>query len=266
MNDPSAPIGVLDSGIGGFSVVARLKERLPHEDIIYFGDDSHCPYGSKTKEEVCTMTQQIVDFLVRKNVKAIVIACNTISTQALNLDGHNVPILEIIGPVCRSFSIATPRCVGIIGTPLTIKTKVYEKKLIEENPYLTAMGVPSPNLANLIEHGNFESKEIDRELLSVMKPILDKNIKHVILGCTHYPLVAKKFRDIFPDITFYDPAVFQADELTKLLTSYHIANLQESEGSFSLYTSGSSDCAIEAMERLKLRYPDSITENVLLKK
>ena len=264
MNNSSAPIGVLDSGIGGFSVVTKLRERLPNEDIIYFGDNAHCPYGSKNENEVIGLTQKIADFMYEQKVKAIVIACNTISTQIKNLNSHDIPVIEIIGPVCRGFSIATPRSVGIIATPLTTKTRVYETKLKEENPTLTTMGAASTNLASLIEQGDFESSDIYNELMSAMKPILDNDIRHVIWGCTHYSLVAKKFKDLFPQITFYDPAVFQAGELKELLTTCRIANLQDKEGSFSLYTSGSASSAIAAMKRLNLHHPDKITENMLL--
>ena len=264
MTNPSAPIGVLDSGIGGFSVMAKLQELLPNEDIVYFGDNAHCPYGSRTSENVTELTQKIVDFLVAKGVKAIVIACNTISTQAKNLDNRGIPIIEIIGPVCRSFSIATPRSVGIVATPLTTKSKVYEMKLKEENHFIEPVGVAAPHLAALIEKGDFETAEIDDELKEAMQPLLDKNVKYVIWGCTHYPLVAKKFRYLFPGITFYDPAVFQAEELTNVLTSYRMPNLQEKHGSFTLYTSGPSQSAVAAIERLKLPKPDKIIENVLL--
>lgn len=265
MSNSSAPIGVLDSGIGGFSVVTKLRERLPNEDIIYFGDNAHCPYGSKNEgKEVVALSQKIVDFLKEKGVKAIVIACNTISTQINYLNDRHIPIIEIIGPVCRGFSIATPRNVGIVATPLTTKTKVYETKLKEENPSLTTIGVASPNLAALIEKGNFESKTIDEELMSTMKPLLENDVRHVIWGCTHYSLVARNFKELFPQITFYDPAVFEADELTELLRNNSMPNQQEKKGSFSLYTSGSAYSALTAMKRLNLPYPDQITENMIL--
>jgi len=186
-------IGVFDSGIGGLTVANAIKESLPNEKIIYFGDTQHLPYGTKSQKNLVFFAERIVKFLMAKNCKVIVVACNTASALALpkinKLASNQCKVFNVIDPVVEYIKTnKNIQKLGIIGTTGTILSRVYQKKINSVREDLNTVALPTPLLATLIEENKLDlsGQNIIKSYLS--NPIFN-SIDSLILGCTHYPLI-----------------------------------------------------------------------------
>jgi glutamate racemase len=195
----SSPIGIFDSGVGGLTVARAIKDLLPKESIIYFGDTLHLPYGEKSPESIRRYSSLIADFLVGKGCKLIVIACNSASSLAYESTRSILPetieLLNVIDPMVElALSRFQGQNVGIIGTRATIKSGIYQKRLQE---HLNINAVATPLLAPMIEEGFIH----DDVSMSVAKAYLGKEVvkdwNAMILGCTHYPIIQRDFEVLF---------------------------------------------------------------------
>ena len=188
----SRPIGVFDSGIGGLTVVSALRRLLPDESIYYIGDTARVPYGGKSPTTVQRYSLEIASLLLREDAKAIVVACNTASSVALDaLQGHlPVTVSGVIAPGAEA-AIAVTRNghIGVIGTRATIKSGSYERALRALTPDVRVSATACPLLVPLIEEGWLASDITDEVLLHYLRPMLDAGIDTLVLGCTHYPLL-----------------------------------------------------------------------------
>ena len=227
-------IGVLDSGIGGFTVVKEIRRAFPNESIVYTGDSQNCPYGNKSKREIISLTQAMISFLEHRNVSVIVIACNTISSLIGELKS-SIPLISIISAVTREVAELNISEVGLIATEFTVASGVYPKLLRSHQPNIRVHAQASPNLAALIESGLLDSEQTYSEIKSLINKIRSVSTPlHVILGCTHYPLVIKAFETIAPEVTFINPA-------TSLVTQIRQASSQDLAPTLTIYTSGEID-------------------------
>src|SRR5687767_7695610 len=196
------PIGIFDSGIGGLTVAHAIKKLLPHENMIYFGDTAHLPYGDKSEAAIQAYSIRIADILLQKGCKVIVIACNSASSAAYELlqeyvrrDTHIINVIDpMVALVNANFA---KRQVGLIGTKRTVQSGVYFKKLNEANTGITLHSVATPLLAPMIEEGFFNN-QISHEIIAqyLSDPEL-QNIEALILACTHYPLIQKEINDYY---------------------------------------------------------------------
>jgi len=186
------PIGVFDSGVGGLTVVGALKAVLPRESIIYFGDTARVPYGTKSKETVTKFSVENVEFLMKHDVKMIVVACNTVSSLSLDFLKRcfRVPIIGVIGPGAKGAVSATRNNrIGVIGTYATVSSGAYEKAVRKISSRISFFSQACPLFVPLAEEGWLDN-DVAREVASVyLKPLKAKNIDTLILGCTHYPLL-----------------------------------------------------------------------------
>lgn len=194
-----APIGVFDSGIGGLTVVKELIQIIPHEDIVYFGDTARLPYGSKSNRLIMRYSVESSIFLNSKNVKMIVIACNTASAVSCDYLRSFIkpPVIGVIEcGALGAVRVTKNKRVGVIGTRSTINSNAYTKALNNLDPEIKVFGLPTPLLVHLVEENWIENK-ITREILEeYLKPLLENNIDTLILGCTHYPLLKEQIRKI----------------------------------------------------------------------
>ncbi len=193
------PIGVFDSGLGGLTVVREIKKLLPDESLIYFGDDGRTPYGTKSRETVIKYTRQDIAFLLSMDVKLVVVACNTASALALNdVIGYiDVPVLEVIEPGARSALKRTKQGrIGIIGTPATIESGVYSKAIYERNHKVKTFSRACPLFVNLVEEGWWDNDITRMIAVKYLRELKDENIDTLVLGCTHYPLLADTIRRV----------------------------------------------------------------------
>lgn len=222
-----APIGVFDSGVGGLTVAREIMRQLPKEDIVYFGDTARVPYGSKSKDNIIRYSRQIVRFLQTKEVKAIVIACNTASALALEIvrQETDIPVLGVIVPGARSAIQATrTKKIGVIGTEATIRSEMYTKVMKEMEPEVEVIGKACPLFVPLVEEG-FAKHHVTEEIIDYyLRSMKESDIDTLILGCTHYPLLRSGIRAYMgEEVNIVNPAYETAMDLKQLLEAKQIA-------------------------------------------
>ena len=190
------PIGVFDSGVGGLTVVAALRRRLPAESILYLGDTARLPYGIKTAETVRRYTRRNVDFLVKRHVRTVVVACNTASAVALDGLDTGVPLWGVVEPGARRAAELSTGRVGVIGTESTILSDAYPRALRRLRPELEIASRACPLFVPLVEEGWHEDEITEQIARRYLEPLLEQGIDTLVLGCTHYPLLAPLIRRV----------------------------------------------------------------------
>lgn len=253
------PIGVFDSGVGGFSVVRELQRQLPGEDLIYFGDSAHVPYGSKRERQLLGYVERILAFMGGRNVKAVVVACNTTSSLIERYRGWvPFPVFGIIETSCAAIAALDAGALGVIGTPFTARLNLYGALIARLNPRLRVIAAGCPNLARLIEEGRGDDPLADAELRQAVAAISARaEISHLVLGCTHYPLIAGRVARLFPRLTLIDPAREQVAAVRRSLGGSAPLVRGES-GALELNTSGDPASFAAAAERFALRRVSSV--------
>ena len=235
MPDPR-PIGVFDSGVGGLTVLREIVRRLPGESTIYLGDNARTPYGTRPDDEVLAFSSESVEALVARDVKAVVIACNTSTAVALpNLRRrYELPILGVIRPGAAAAALASRnRRVGVIATPATVRSHAYFWAIKEENPAIEVYEHATPSLVPLVEAGELAGSAVERAVADELAPLLGERgaggefifplpasarIDTLLLGCTHYPLLRPVIETIAGErVAIVDSATATASALAELL-------------------------------------------------
>ncbi|MGZ9583005.1 glutamate racemase [Paenibacillus marinisediminis] len=192
-------IAMLDSGVGGLTVVKEVIRQLPREKIIYFGDTARTPYGPRTPEEVKHFTQQIVDYLIQFDPKMIVIACNTAASVALEdiRSRVSIPVVGVIHPGARAAIAATKSGhIGVIGTEGTVKSGAYKQALMRLSPHVEVISQPCPLFVPLVEKGMYRSEETWDVVRDSLASIRATPIDTLVLGCTHYPFLREPIQEV----------------------------------------------------------------------
>ena len=263
MNNKNAPVGVFDSGIGGLTVVREIMRQIPNEKIVYFGDTARLPYGSKSKETITKYSEQVVRFLQKQEVKAIVVACNTASAYALDeIEQHmTIPILGVVKPGAKMASGVTENGrIGVIGTEGTIGSKVYSKYIKEINSRAEIIGKACPLFVPLVEEGLLQDPVTEEIAKRYLAGLIEMDIDTLILGCTHYPLICSTIGEIMGDkVTLVNPAYETAKELRELLEEKSLLNDEEAKLGDNRYRFYVSDAA----EKFK-RFANSIIKYGIL--
>ncbi|WP_309252330.1 glutamate racemase [Paenibacillus spongiae] len=193
------PIAVLDSGVGGLTVVKEVLRQLPREKVIYFGDTARTPYGPRPAEEVVRFTREIVDYLIQYRPKMVVIACNTATAVALEdiCSLVDVPVVGVIQPGARAAIGRTQTgVIGVIGTEGTIRSGAYEQVLKELSPHIKVISEACPAFVPLVEKGNFRSAETLQTVHRELDHLRGYQIDTLILGCTHYPFLSDTISEV----------------------------------------------------------------------
>lgn len=238
------PIGIFDSGIGGLTVANAILHRLPKERIVYFGDTAHLPYGDKSAKAIRHYAEGITEFLLSRQSKAIVIACNSASSAAYShlkrRFGHQVPIINVIDPVVAEVA-ARPdlHTVGVIGTKATIKAGMFPRKFREARPDLKVRSQATPLLAPMIEEGFFNNNISRAVLDSYLSKPLFKGIQGLVMACTHYPLIRKDIESIYENQTveLFDTPVVVAEAVAQTLRDSNLLRTRKSSGPNEFYVS-----------------------------
>ncbi len=249
-------IGIIDSGIGGLTVVKELRELLPNEGIIYVGDNMNCPYGNRSKEEILRLTLDMLDFLNEKQVKTVGIACNTISTLIADYkDRYDFSIMDIITPTVDYVIDSKKDDIGIIGTTFTIESGFYQKMLLSGNSNIKIIVEPSADLAGLIDSGNFESPLIKDVVKNHLKNIREGNeVSHLILACTHYPIVEDVFELEAPNLEIINPGYHLAEKIKRTLEDNNMAAQDnDMETAIEIFTTGNAEIYNNTIEKLKIK-------------
>lgn len=224
------PIGVFDSGIGGLTVANAISTLLPNEQLIYFGDTAHLPYGDKSARSIKQYSYIISDFLIEKGCKAVVIACNSASAVSYlflrELYKDDVHVFGVIRPVVRAvIQDDSLKRIGIIGTQATVQSGIYENLFRNEKPELEIISLATPLLAPMIEEGFYNDSNMD----SILKHYLHRkefdNIDALILACTHYPLIKDKIKQqLPPHVKIFDNTTYVAREVQLELERLYLLN------------------------------------------
>ena len=224
----TAPVGIFDSGVGGLTVMREVVKQLPDERIVYFGDTARVPYGSKSQKTIIHFSEQIIRFLKTKEVKAIVIACNTASALALDAvrDEFDIPIIGVVVPGARAaVSVSENKKVGVIGTEATVLSGMYTKVIKGLNPDISVVEKACPLFVPLVEEGLRDHKVMGEIIEYYLESMKNTDIDSIILGCTHYPLIRHSIsRYLGEAIKIVNPAYEAARDLKELLESKGIAN------------------------------------------
>lgn len=220
-------IGIFDSGLGGLTTLPYLKELLPDERLIYFGDTARTPYGSKSPRTIQEFSKQITRFLLSKDIKALLIACNTASAVALESLQEafpDLPIFGIIRPTIEAIhKLAAPgERLLVLGTKRTINSELYQTELRNVRPDLDLSAIACPLWVNLVEEGITEGPFLEQALRYYLPENLEQHYDSILLGCTHYPILRPELERLYPEVKFYDPAAFQVPKLVSYLKTHHL--------------------------------------------
>lgn len=199
MND-NRPIGVFDSGVGGLTIAKEIKRLLPNENIVYYGDTQHLPYGDKSKEAIIKFTTKITQFLVEQNCKAIVVACNTATANAIDeikAVAGDILVIDVISPVTKKVAFELHQKIGVIATKGTVNSQAYKKSIRKHNRHLKVQEIATPLLVPIIEEGFINTPVLTHALKAYLSIKKLEDIDTLILGCTHYPLIQKEIENIY---------------------------------------------------------------------
>ena len=265
MSNKTSPIGIFDSGVGGLSILRAIRAQMPEESVIYFGDQAHIPYGPRPMEQIRDFSEAITNFLLERDAKIIVVACNTASAAALKYLREKFPDVSFVGmePAVKPAAEHTQTGkVGVLATPATFQGALYASVVERFANGVELLQNTCPGLVQQIEQGNLDGKETRKILENALLPMLEKNIDTVVLGCTHYPFVIPLIQQIVGDakrVRVIDPAPSVAKQLGRVLEARGMKSASEARGDVNFYTSGDP-------EKLKSLLPILLGETGEVKK
>lgn len=238
----SRPIGIFDSGLGGLTVVDAINRKAPNENIIYLGDTARVPYGNKSAPLIIKYASQITRFLLEKNAKLIVVACNTASALAIPTlqNEFNVPVVGVISPGANAAAqITKNNNIGVVGTIATINSKAYHKELIKINPSINTFSQACPLFVPLVEEGLLSGTIVSSVITYYINNLDLSIIDTLILGCTHYPLLKPAIKTITKGLTLIDSADSVANETNEILKNNNFTNDNNNQGQQKFYVTDS---------------------------
>lgn len=253
MEKSQAPIGVFDSGVGGISVLRELVKLMPEENYIYYGDSKHAPYGSKTLDEVRRLTGEHIEYLVKSGVKAVVIACNTATSAAIDLLREKYPDMPIVGiePALKPAVLYKENAkVLVMATPMTIREEKFHHLMRLYEDQATIYPLSCPGLPEFVEAGNLDGADLEQFLRELFVPYLGR-VDAVVLGCTHYPFVRPMIQKIFGnDVAIFDGGGGTARELRRRMKECGILNTTGKNGTVRIENSKETPEEINLCEKL----------------
>lgn len=204
------PIGVMDSGLGGLSIVRVLRKQLPNESIVFVGDEGHFPYGTKPQETIRTLVSRIGQFLLSQNVKMMIIACNTATAAALDSVSAElpIPVIGVIQPGAKAAVASGAHRIGVIATESTTKDGAYVRTIKALNPDAQVMAKATQPLVSIVEHGLTGTKEAQTAVDEQLAEFTDQPVDSLVLGCTHFPFLAPEIQHkLGQHVQLIDPAI-----------------------------------------------------------
>lgn len=239
------PIGIFDSGVGGLTVVKQVMKVLPQENIVYFGDTARLPYGSKSKEAVTRFSKQNVRFLLTKDVKAIIVACNTASSNSLEAlhRTFSVPIFGVVDAgVAEVVRSTRNKKIGVIGTAGTVRSGAYENMIYQKDGDMQVYAKACPLFVPLAEEGWTENEVARLTAQQYLSVLLAEGIDSLVLGCTHYPLLKRCIGSVVGEgVRLVDPAKATAQQVKGFLQENGLLNLSDAAGARTFYLSDPTD-------------------------
>lgn len=270
-----APIGVFDSGIGGLSVVAELQLLLPHESIIYLADTAHVPYGTRTDEEIRTLTACAVEWLYLEGCKAVVVACNTASAFSLShlrsKYGESFPVIGLVPAVKPAVHHTQNKKIGVLATQGTLRGTLLKDVIAEiaVPACVEVITVMSPALVPFVEAGEQSSDACYTELTRVLTPLADAGVVELVLGCTHYPFLSQSIHHLFPNVFhLLDSGAAVAKQTARVLSQRELLTSASEANDLNCFVTGNIEAARHVIAHLiqraftvaKAEYPVECTE------
>ena len=234
------PIGIFDSGVGGLTVAKSVSKYLPNEDIIYFGDTARVPYGNKSKNTIIRFAKEIMEFMLKKNVKMVVVACNTASSLSLSVlrKQYSIPVIGVITPgVKEAASKSKNKRIGVIGTTSTINSKAYNKELCKLDKDYSIFSKSCPLFVPLVENKVVNEKIIYDIANMYLKAMKKKKVDALILGCTHYPILKNVIKKVVKNVNLIDSSFAVAKEVKKVLSVKGLEAARKRHGDINCFVS-----------------------------
>lgn len=258
MDEMQRPIGVFDSGVGGISVLRELVALMPNENFIFYGDSKNAPYGTKTLEEVRELTLADADFLVKKDVKALVVACNTATSAAIHIlrekYQEKMPVIGIEPALKPAVSVKESPRVFVMATPMTLREKKFGSLMHKFQDKAQIISLPCPGLVEFVERGELSGDGLESYLKNLFAPYLMNGTDAVVLGCTHYPLVRKTIRKVLgPSVAIFDGGEGTARETLHKLKEYDLVTDSKERGTVQFFNS-TGDERMLALSRYLLEH------------
>ncbi|MFA6075695.1 MAG: glutamate racemase [Negativicutes bacterium] len=252
-----APIGVVDSGVGGFSVLRELINIMPNENYVYIGDSARCPFGSRSPAELRKIGSEMVDFLLMKGCKAVVLACGTLSVNAKRFLEEHYPQLKIVGMnkgAKTALLFTRNKRVGVMATQATIAGGAHAREIERLDSTVSVFPQACPKWADLIEAGLSDSAEFAEVAKLHCQPLIKAGTDTIILACTHYPLVKERLRKIFGEQTLLiDPATETAKDARRIFSLRKMLSNRSGYGTIEIYFTG----GIEPAKTLAHKFLDA---------
>lgn len=258
------PIGIFDSGVGALTILREVKKLLPLENFIFVADQGNVPYGGKTQKQLQAYADKIMVFLTQKDVKAVIIACNTATVYAIDFlrEKYKIPIIGTVPVVKTIANLTQTRKTAVFSTPATAKSPYLQKLIDKFAPGVTVYRVGGTGLEELIETGDLENKEIDKILHESLEPLLKKNVDAIALGCTHYPFLRDKIEKIVgKNVQVVDSGGAVARRTKVILTNNQILGDKRTEDFY--YTTGDKQKFNKAVKSLLKKDPGNIDSIVI---
>jgi glutamate racemase len=251
------PIGFFDSGVGGISVLKQAVNLLPNENFVYLGDSLNAPYGVKTVDEVKKLSFNAVEFLVRKGAKAIVVACNTATSAAiedLRKQYKEMPLIGIEPALKPAIELRRAGKIIIMATPMTLAEKKFNRLVQTYGLQADIEPLPCPGLVELIEDGIVEGEEMNNFLRLRLNKYIDEDIAAIVLGCTHYPFVKRELSKVIgEDVAIIDGSQGTAKQLKRLLMTSGLFSERKVEGKIEIFNSSNKTKLINLSYELLTR-------------
>lgn len=241
MSEPTHPIGIFDSGLGGLSVYREIRKHLPAEDVLYYADSAFCPYGTRSPEEIRNRCHAISRLLIERGAKVIVVACNTATSMAIDVLRASFPEISFVGlepAVKPAAAITRSGRVGVLATPRTV-TGDRLRWLIETHASgAEVRTTPGNGLVELVEAGMLRGPDVLATVQPMLDPMLGAGVDVIVLGCTHYPFLRDEIQAyVGPDVAIIDSGAAIARRVSSVLKTQHLLNEEAGEGTFELLTS-----------------------------
>lgn len=233
------PIGIFDSGIGGLTIFDEIHRLLPHENIIYLADSKNAPYGDKTKEEIIAYSIKNTNYLLQRGCKLIVVACNTASTNAVSVlrEKYHIPFIRVQPAIKPAALNSKTKVVGILATKGTLKSDLLLETSQKFAQGVTVIEQVGEGLVSLMENDKIHSVEMTYLLHKFVKPMLDKNIDYLVLGCTHYPFLIPQLQEIVGEkVKIIDSGEAIARQTKNILHQENLINDTISKGKYEFYS------------------------------
>lgn len=236
------PIGIFDSGVGGLSVWKELIKVLPNESMLYYADSANCPYGSKSQADIIEYSKRIVDFFLSRNVKLIVVACNTATAAAIDTlrKCYSIPFVGM-EPAIKPAALKTQKgIVGVLATEGTFNGRLFKETKSRYASDIQVEITVGKGFVELVEKGDFDSELAQKTVRNIIKPLLSKGIDQLVLACTHYPFLTNliEAESLNQDLEIINPAPSVALQAYNLLNQNRILNTLEEPPRYEFYTSG----------------------------